>query len=189
MNRIVFTGAQGTGKTTLLNVFKEKNYDVITEVVRNLSTNKKVKINKDGDEKSQKVIFKEYSNLLSKLSFDGYISDRCLVDVVAYTKYLAEHGKVSMKLFEKQMKDLKKFVEATPDIIYCYFPIEFPVEDDGTRDTDEEYRKEIDNNIQEILNTMGIVSIRMTGSVEDRVKKMERIYAWRFEGFKLFHNQ
>lgn len=189
MNRIVFTGAQGTGKTTLLNVFKEKNYDVITEVVRNLAANKKVKINKDGDEKSQRVIFKEYSDRLKMVSWDGYISDRCLVDVMAYTKYLVDHGKVSEKFLEKQKKDFAKFLAMTPDIIYCYFPIEFPVEADGTRDTDEEFRTEIDNNIQEILKEFQILTVRMTGTVEDRIKKMERIYAWRFEGFKLFNNQ
>jgi predicted ATPase len=189
MNRIVFTGSQGTGKTTLLNVFKERNYDVITEVVRNLAKNKKTKINKDGDEKGQKLIFKEYSKLLSQISWDGYISDRCLIDVLAYTMHLAKNGKVGEELVEKQKNDLKKFIAKNPDIIYCYFPIEFPVEADGTRDTDEEYRKEIDDNIKSIINELGLRVITMSGSVEDRVKKMERIYAWRFEGLKLFTNQ
>ena len=61
MHRIVFTGAQGTGKTTVLKEFENKGLKVITEVVRQLAS-KGVKINKDGDEKSQVKIFKTYNS-------------------------------------------------------------------------------------------------------------------------------
>ena len=37
MHRIIFTGAQGTGKTTVLNHYKENGKNVITEVVRRLA--------------------------------------------------------------------------------------------------------------------------------------------------------
>lgn len=186
MNRIVFTGAQGTGKTTVLNIFKDKGKNVITEVVRNLSTESKVKINKDGDEEGQNIIFNEYKKLLSQFTTDGYISDRCLIDVFAYTKHLFETNKVSEEFVNKQLNEIKQFVKDNPDIIYCYFPIEFPVIADGVRDTDEEYRKIVDNNIKEIIKALGINVVIMTGTVEERVKKLERIYAWRQEGLDLF---
>lgn len=185
MHRIVFTGAQGTGKTTVLNFFQEQGMNVITEVVRNLAK-KGVNINKDGDEKGQTKIFKEYEKLLGELDFNGYISDRGLVDVVAYTIYLSKHGKVSEKFADKQIKALKKFREANPDITYCYFPIEFPVEDDGVRDMDEEFRVEIDNIIRYLMETCSIQPIVIRGDVEYRIEKVKRLINWLNEGMLLY---
>jgi len=185
MHRIVFTGAQGTGKTTVLNFFQEQGMNVITEVVRNLAK-KGVNINKDGDEKGQTKIFKEYEKLLGELDFNGYISDRGLVDVVAYTIYLSKHGKVSEKFADKQIKALKKFREANPDITYCYFPIEFPVEDDGVRDMDEEFRTEIDNIIRHLMETCSIQPIVIRGDVVYRIEKIKRLINWLNEGMLLY---
>lgn len=185
MHRIVFTGAQGTGKTTVLNRFAELNKRVITEVVRNLAA-KGVKINKDGDEKGQTAIFKEYEKLLSETTMDGYFSDRGLIDVVAYTMYLYDTGKVSEKFLNKQIKALQKFREANPDIIYCYFPIEFPVVADGVRDMDEDFRSAIDANIKRLMVVCGIQPIYIRGSVEDRITKVTRVYNWLTEGMYLY---
>ena len=185
MHRIVFTGAQGTGKTTVLKEFESKGLKVITEVVRQLAS-KGVKINKDGDEKGQTRIFKEYKDLLSELSVDGYISDRCMVDVLAYTMYLAEQGKVTDEFVQKQKKQLVKFKNENPDIAYCYFPIEFDVVADGIRDTDEDFRKAIDTNIRKILMEVGIQPIIVKGTVEERTAKVQRVHDWLHEGINLF---
>lgn len=185
MHRIVFTGAQGTGKTTVLKEFENKGLKVITEVVRQLAS-KGVKINKDGDEKGQTKIFKEYKDLLSEISLGGYISDRCMVDVLAYSMYLAEQGKVTDEFVQKQKKQLVKFKNENPDIAYCYFPIEFDVVGDGVRDTDEEFRAAIDHNIKAVLQEVGIQPIVIRGSVEDRVAKVQRVHDWLHEGINLF---
>lgn len=185
MHRIIFTGAQGTGKTTVLNYFAEQGQNVITEVVRNLAK-KGVKINKDGDEKGQGKIFKEYEKLLGEITPEGYISDRGLIDVVAYTVYLCRHGKVSEKFVEKQIKALKKFRAANPDITYCYFPIEFPVIADEVRDIDEDFRAEIDDIIQHLLVDCQIQPIIIRGSVEKRINKIVRLQNWLAEGMYLY---
>ena len=184
MHRIVFTGAQGTGKTTVLKEFEAKGKNVITEVVRELAKSG-VKINKDGDEKGQTKIFKTYKEKLAELSITGYISDRCLVDVIAYSMYLAEQGKVSDEYVQKQMKQLIKFKNENPDIAYCYFPIEFDVVADGVRDTDEEFRAAIDHNIKAVLQEAGIQPIIVKGTVEERVAKVQRIINWLHEGINL----
>lgn len=185
MHRIVFTGAQSTGKTTVLNRFGESGKRVITEVVRNLAA-KGVKINKDGDEKGQTVIFKEYEKLLGEVTMEGYFSDRGLIDVVAYTMYLYDTGKVSEKFLNKQIKALQKFRETNPDIVYCYFPIEFPVVADGVRDMDEEFRAAIDINIQRLIQICGIQPIFIRGSIEERLQKIVRVYNWLSEGMSLY---
>ena len=65
---IHFIGAQGTGKTTLLNQLAEEsikvdsgiNFKIITNVVRNLVETEGVKINKKGSSKSQNIIFEKF---------------------------------------------------------------------------------------------------------------------------------
>lgn len=184
MFRIVFTGAQGTGKTTVLNEFRNLDMKLITEVVRQLNK-KGVKINKDGDEKGQNKIFKAYKELLSVWEKDGYISDRGLLDVMAYTKYLVDHGNCPKSLLDKQKKQFIKFRSENPDIAYCYFPIEFDVVADGVRDTDESFRAEIDNNIKNLMKDLGITPINITGTVEERVIKVKRVIKWIYEGISL----
>lgn len=185
MHRIVFTGAQGTGKTTVLNHYKENGKNAITEVVRKLAK-KGVKINADGDEKGQTKIFKEYKKLLSEITPDGYVSDRGLIDVVAYTIYLSKEGKVTKEFAEKQLKALLKFRQENPDVTYCYFPIEFDVVDDGVRSQDEQFRKDIDTLIKYLLDTCKVNYITIRGTVEERIAKVDRLYAWLNEGMSLF---
>ena len=183
MNRIIFTGAQGTGKTTVLKALEERGANVITEVVRNLSK-KGVKINEDGDENGQKKIFKAYEKLLSENT--PYISDRGLVDVLAYTMYLSEKDLVSEELVTKQFKALAKFMKSNGDIIYCYFPIEFDVVEDGVRSVDEDFRKAIDENIKTILAKMGVTYVTVRGSQEERIAILDKLQTWLKYGVELY---
>ena len=61
--KLILTGAHGTGKSTILNHYKDLGYNVITEVVRTLAKDG-VKINEMGDEAGQKTIFKEYQKFM-----------------------------------------------------------------------------------------------------------------------------
>lgn len=182
-----FIGTQGTGKTTLLNQLAEEsikidsgiNFKIITNVVRNLVETEGVKINKKGSSKSQNIIFEKYFDIFTSL--DGYIdwvSDRSLIDVVAYTKYLYDHKKTSKKCYEAQIKWLKLWYDRDPKIkntIFVYFPIEFEVVSDGVRSLDEEYRREIDNNIKSILNELGINYYVIEGTQDERLEMMKNI--------------
>lgn len=174
--RLHFVGAQGTGKTTILNHFKDQGYNVITEVVRTLAQ-EGVNINEMGDVDGQKTIFSTYKKLLN--SKKGYISDRGLVDVLSYTFSHAiaednENGPLK-KLADKQFIAAEKFYRENPDIQICYFPIEFPVVDDGVRSTNEEFRSEIDFLIKLFLNTAGVKYHFITGTVEERIAKVDSI--------------
>lgn len=185
MIKLAFTGAQGTGKTTVLKEFENRGKEVVTEVVRKLAK-KGTKINQDGDENGQKKIFKAYEKALSVES--ALITDRCLIDVFAYTLYLMDNGKVSPEFAQKQMKQLKKFIEQHGEFIYCYFPIEFDAVDDGVRSTDEEFRKAIDNNIKRIIRELNIPTVEIRGTVEERVTIVDNIYKWLELGARLFNN-
>lgn len=167
--KIVFTGAQGTGKTTILNEFKD-SMDVITEVVRILHKTG-IKINELGDDESQIMIFETYLKLLKEKS--NYISDRCLFDVFAYTKYLYNKGQISESVYKEQYEKLNKFVDENKDIIYIYFPIEFDIVDDGVRSLNTSFRYSIDKYIYDTLKEFGINFLTMRGSVEERVRNMK----------------
>lgn len=177
--RLHFVGAQGTGKTTILNHYKEQGYNVITEIVRNLAK-EGVNINEMGDVDGQKKIFSSYQKLLK--SKKGYISDRGLVDVLSYTfsHAIAEIGEgveegPLKKLADKQYLAASKFYQENPDIQVCYFPIEFDVVDDGVRSTDENFRSQVDFLIKSILDSANIKYHTITGTVEERIGKVDAI--------------
>lgn len=172
MKRIAFTGAQGTGKTTLLEMFKDSGVNVITEVVRKLARTG-IPINTDGTNETQKAVFDAFTKELSQPI--SYITDRCHVDALAYTKAQVARGKVDTDVFYNQLVEAAKFFDENPDIVVCYFPIEFGVIDDGVRSTDEEYRHEIDENVLDILDTLGIDYVTVSGSPEERFNQVKMI--------------
>lgn len=169
--RVILTGAQGTGKTTVLNYFKDTFLTPITEVARNLSK-QGVKINEDGDEEGQEIIFKTYVDKLTQ-NID-YISDRGLTDVIAYTSYLCDKGKIeSLNILEEQLGDLETFTFQHPDILIAYFPIEFDLVDDGVRSMDDSFRRSIDYRIKTLLDHFyNGRYITVKGTPEERIKQI-----------------
>lgn len=169
--KVTLVGAQSVGKTTVLNYFRNTFLSPITEVARNLSK-QGVKINEDGDKKSQDVIFQTYYDLLSQ-DID-YISDRGLIDVIAYTSYLDDTGKINdnHKTLVNQLNKLSEFIKTNPDILVVYFPIEFQLVDDGVRSTNESFRTSIDNRIKELLEYFYSNYITVHGTPEERIKQI-----------------
>ena len=168
MKQFIFVGAQGTGKTTILNHYKEMGWYCITEVVRQLAK-QGIKINEMGDIEGQKVIYKKYKDLLNHNA--SYMSDRGLIDVTAYTGYLYTHqpSPETEELFMEQYMGCLEFLKEHENAYIFYFPIEFDVVDDGVRSVDEDYRKEIDKNIKTILENGKIPFIEVKGTVEERI--------------------
>lgn len=170
--KIIFTGAQGTGKTTILNHYRDR-FPVITEVVRDLAKTG-LKINEMGDEEGQHTIFETYVDRLTNTP--SYISDRGLTDVFAYTWFHHEvQNKISRDEISYESVTLLDFIEDNPDVIWCYFPIEFDVVDDGVRSTEEEFRHYIDRTIKELMDDAHIPYHTITGTVEERIKQVDEI--------------
>lgn len=174
--KICFTGAQGTGKTTILQEMKDMDYPVITEVVRKLRKSHGISINTNGNNDSQTLIFQTYLKAFQES--EGFVSDRGLTDVLAYTMDGVRDGSVGLELMEEQMKTLHDFTQSHPEVAYVYFPIEFPVVDDGVRSLDEEYRARISENIRIILETLHIPYLEVHGSPRER---LDQIMEWMWE--------
>lgn len=165
ITKILFTGTQGTGKTTLLNKFKEAGYDVITEVVRTLVKEKGIKINEIAEEKGQALIMDTIDEKIRTNNF--FVADRCWFDAMAYTKWSFEQGRFTGEFYWDQLQKVREAYQREKDnILVVYFPIEFPLVNDGVRSTDEEYRKQIDLNIMQLLK--GVDCITIHGTTEER---------------------
>ena len=167
--RIILTGAQGTGKTTLMNALAADGTRTISHI-RKHAEEQGIDIT-TASEAGQKEFFKSLKKeLSSKLN---YISDRGLTCVAAYTFDKAIAGEISKKVADKQYMDIVKFHTDNPDILLVYVPIEFPLEDDGTRSIDPEFQAKIDFLIKNILDTSNIKYITVTGTVEERLAQIE----------------
>lgn len=149
--KVALIGPQGVGKTTLLNNLPEEyQQHKIPELIRStIAQHHDVKYNEDGDEASQELFFETYQREVEHRS--DYISDRSLIDVVAYTKWLANNKKLDRDVYYNQLKKLVEFCRQNPDIIYFYVPIMFDVVDDGFRSTNEQYRQDIQDCITTII--------------------------------------
>lgn len=167
--RIILTGAQGTGKTTLMNALAEDGIRTISHI-RKYAEQKNIDIT-TASELGQKEFFKSLKKELSHKS--SYISDRGLTCVAAYTFDKALDNIISKKTADKQYMDIIKFHTDNPDILLVYVPIEFEIEDDGKRSTDAVFQKKIDFLIKNILDTAQLKYITVTGSVEERKAQIE----------------
>ena len=92
---ISFTGAQSTGKTTLLNLIRDKNYEFnyVDEVTRRIKREYNLPINESGGDITQSMIMADHiANVYKKGDHDVTVLDRCAVDGIVYTDWLAKEG-------------------------------------------------------------------------------------------------
>ena len=178
--RISFCGAQGTGKTTLFEAVKNdemfKGWNFYSEVVRQMLEREEVVINENGNSQSQKKIFDAYNEILDKMFDNPSVSDRCIVDVAAYTSRLfdtcnpkdEDYNKLSNEDFRERKEVVRRKYELSL-IVY------FPIVEDGVRSVDEQFQKDVDMKIQQFLKNYDIPYITITGSVEERLEQLKKV--------------
>lgn len=171
--RIVLTGAQGVGKTTLMNELTKDGTRAISHIRKTAEENGLDTSNATAD--GQKLYFKTLKKELS--SKRNYVSDRGLTCVAAYTFDKVLMGEIDKKVADKQYMDFVKFVNDNPDVLLVYVPIEFEVEDDGVRSIDKTHQEKIDFLIKNILDTSGVKYTAVTGTVEERLAQIETALA------------
>jgi len=172
---VSFTGAQSTGKTTLLNRLVEKNPDVtfVEEVTRRVKRLYDVPINEDGGDVTQFLIMADHiQNLFSKDKSDVTVFDRCAVDGVVYTRWLQLKGMVSDEVYAACCKIYDAII-GHYDVIFYTDPADVELVDDGERSINKEFRDDIINLFDDKLKGLDNVVV-LSGTVEERLNTVKK---------------
>tara|TARA_B100000767_G_scaffold133828_1_gene127024 strand:- start:72 stop:602 length:531 start_codon:yes stop_codon:yes gene_type:complete len=170
--KIGFCGTMSVGKTTLVNALAKlpefKNYKSTTERSKYLME-LGIPLNTDSTVKGQAVFLAERA---SELMHDNIITDRTIIDVMAFAK-----SSKSMNYIEAD--DFCSFASNMLneyDYIFYVSPEGVNIENNGVRETNADYRKQIDEAIQLLIikyrhKIKNLVEIK--GSTKERIKSVK----------------
>ncbi len=166
--RIGITGAQSVGKTTLLNALRSEklfaDYAICDEVTRRVKSYG-LPINEDGTDVTQLLIMNEH--IYNVFMYDKMLTDRTALDGLVYSQYLFKHKKISDKTMGR-VRDVFNRVWEQYDHVF-YIEPEFDIVDDGTRSIDIQFRDEIAELFESVIEKRKLHMHRVKGSVRNRV--------------------
>ena len=169
--KIGLCGTMSVGKTTLVNALRDlpefKNYNFRTERSKYLME-MGIPLNTDSTTKGQAVFLAERA---SELMQENIITDRTIIDVMAFAQASKSMDWPDKETFyQYAIRLIKEY-----DYIFYVSPEGVEIEDNGIRETDADYRNEIDIIIRLILSQQkhriknyGVLE----GSTEERIKQM-----------------
>lgn len=167
--KIAFTGAQGVGKTTLLDILEKCfKFKEPVDFVRNLTRNVAKSghnINGDGDDNTQLLIMQAHKAVIDNPR--SVVVDRCALDGLVYTTYLYRTGKVSESVYNDCLELFNEYIKGY-DYLF-YIKPEFPITGDEYRSAKEDYQKTIASIFEEIITAYNVPVIQLTGTVGDRL--------------------
>ena len=171
--KIAITGAQSTGKSTLLDSIKRDDrrdgllseYVFIDELTRSIK-GKGVIINENGDNLTQLLTNNTH---VDNILLNNFVSDRCIIDSYVYTSWLYENNKIDEWVLIYSYHLFLTLV-GMYDRIY-YLKPEFDVVDDGVRSSSTSFRDEISNLFEDVINDHDIEVITLTGSIQERTNQ------------------
>ena len=164
--KIGLCGTMSVGKTTLVKVLaktdKFKKYNTVTErskYLRDLG----IPLNTDSTINGQLVFLAERS---SELLHENILTDRTIWDVSAFTmlaKSIATHEK-------SQFVNTAMLLKDQYDIVFYIEPVGVEMEDNGVRETNAEYRADINQEIQRLLKLFPPKKlVVLQGSTKERI--------------------
>ena len=171
--KIGFCGTMSVGKTTLVNALKElpefADYNFRTERSKYLM-DMGIPLNTDSTVKGQAVFLAERA---SELMQDNIITDRTVIDVMAFAKS-------AKSINYHEAEDFCSFAShliQEYDHIFYVSPDGVEMEDNGVRETDLKYRELIDDTINILLSKYALRMKNFTiieGSTEKRIKSVKQ---------------
>lgn len=185
VDRIILIGAHGTGKTTLANKLNELlGITVVESVSREF--HKDMKYLEDASILDKRIsTFTRTSalqNVMCSMSRWDYmrwidmdeaiIMTRCPLDTIAYA---GADANVSDDIYIQNLNILKEnqeFMDSLKSSLFVYLPIEFGIEDDGTRPMDKMFQKKVDACMRNLMYEFQITPLVVTGTVKERVEQI-----------------
>ena len=171
--KIGLCGTMSVGKTTLVNALKKlpefKDYHFRTERSKHLM-NLGIPLNTDSTLKGQLVFASERA---AELMQEKIITDRTIIDVMAFCSLSKSMSKIEKDNINNTLWHLIQEY----DIIFHIDDLSIPIEDNGIRETNKEYRLAIAQKIQEIITEYRYQCkiINISGTTEDRVNQIKSV--------------
>ena len=173
---ISFTGAQSSGKTTLLreccnrSIFRK--YHFVEEVTRKVARDQNVDINEQGGDVTQLFILNEH--LHNHFIRGNALLDRSILDGWVYTRYLHEENQISDWIMELA-DNLYELLLPKIDILFYTDPRDVPIHDDGQRSINHEFRDRIIHGFEDKLPEITtqhpeIKVVRLLGDISTRMQ-------------------
>ena len=166
--KIGLTGTMSVGKTTLVKALSKmeqfKGYACTTERSQYLNS-LGIPLNHETTIEGQTIFLAER---VTELMQPCLITDRTIIDVMAFTKCARKVSYMDGDAFEEYAK---RFVREYNYIFYIS-PDGMDIEDNGIRETDVAYRKEIDEEIQKLLLKHRPVVHTLKGTTEERIEQI-----------------
>jgi ribA/ribD-fused uncharacterized protein len=176
-------GTQNTGKSTFIKDILEKFKGTVMEFktvgcdYRKKIEERGLKINRNGNLESQKIIFNtlvEQLDIIDGMPNGCYLTDRTPIDAYVYTKYLKEHKPESgitdddlQSMFNKLCCEVGRYDKIVfLDLDRCGNVV---VVDDKFRDTNLEYRREIDWLFKDTLLKLVLSGVLPASKVSDSI--------------------
>lgn len=167
--KVAFTGAQGVGKTTLLDIFEKCfTFSQPLEFVRNFTRNiakAGYNINEMGTDDTQVAIMSAHKDLCT--SSANIFMDRCVLDGLVYTTYLYRKDSICKNTLDECERIFKECISKYN--LLFYIKPEFPLTGDQYRSSKVDYQQEIAAIFEELIQKYEVPVIQLTGTVGDRL--------------------
>ena len=170
--KIGFCGTMSVGKTTLVNALKKlpefKDYHFRTERSKYLME-LGIPLNTDSTLKGQLIFAAERA---TELMQENIITDRTIIDVMAFCNL----SKSMSKIEKESINGVLWHLIGEYDIIFHIDDLSIPIEDNGVRETDKEYRIAIHDRINSIIGIFGEMPgklVKIKGTTEERIKQVK----------------
>ena len=187
--KIAICGTQCVGKSTFIKDFIEKypEYSTPTESYRDVIVKHKLNLNQQADIKGQTIILNKLIDEVLTMGNENVILDRSIIDNLVYTSW-AKEQKSSNITYDYLIDAFNygiRFINQYDLIIHIPLvgdgsdPV---IVDDNLRATDPQYRVEIDELFEDVLNDLVQLYnfpreriIDVCGSREDRMNQISMI--------------
>jgi nicotinamide riboside kinase len=167
--KIGIIGSHGVGKTTFANMLaNELGIPRIDELARTVHA-LGFELDHGSTVHAQALMW--LGQMYEEITLEEFVSDRTLLDVIAYGSLLLESKEDSLKdsYFINALGNITQEIVHSHYSIMFYIPVEFGPEDDGVRNTDAAWQRQVDARMVELLDAFGIDYFPITGSKQERI--------------------